>query len=82
MEVVLIGGTTCGKPYGFYPTDNCGTTYFTIQFRGENNKGWGEYADGFIPSSSDNGEDFVTGCTVADDFTKQLGDQVENENED
>src|SRR5690606_10878639 len=28
FEVVLIGGTTCGKPYGFYPADNCGQTYF------------------------------------------------------
>ena len=36
VQVYLIGSTTCGKPYGFYPTDNCGTTYFTIQFRGEN----------------------------------------------
>ena len=31
-----IGSTTCGKPYGFYPEENCGTTYFTIQFRGVN----------------------------------------------
>ncbi|MCP4768417.1 MAG: peptidase, partial [Gammaproteobacteria bacterium] len=23
VEVILIGSTTCGKPYGFYPTDNC-----------------------------------------------------------
>ena len=33
VEVIQIGSTTCGKPYGFYPTDNCGTTYFTVQFR-------------------------------------------------
>ena len=26
VEVIQIGSTTCGKPYGFYPTDNCGTT--------------------------------------------------------
>ena len=49
VEVVLIGSTTCGKPYGFYATDNCGTTYFTIQFRGENDKGFGDYSDGFSP---------------------------------
>ena len=35
VEVIQIGSTTCGKPYGFYPQDNCGTTYFTIQFAGE-----------------------------------------------
>ena len=28
VQVIQIGGTTCGKPYGFYPPDNCGTTYF------------------------------------------------------
>ncbi|MDZ7769432.1 MAG: hypothetical protein U5K38_10330 [Woeseiaceae bacterium] len=31
VDVVQVGSTTCGKPYGFYPTGNCGTTYFTIQ---------------------------------------------------
>lgn len=77
VEVILIGDTTCGKPYGFYATDNCGTTYFTIQFRGENNKAYGDYADGFTPSSSDNGQELVTGCTVADDFTHALADPQE-----
>lgn len=77
VEVILIGDTTCGKPYGFYPTDNCGTTYFTIQFRGENDKGFGEYADGFVPSSTDNGQDFVKGCGVEDDFNHLLGDPNE-----
>ncbi|AKE52228.1 S41 family peptidase [Kangiella geojedonensis] len=77
VEVILIGDTTCGKPYGFYATDNCGTTYFTIQFRGENQKGFGQYADGFVPSSTDNGQDFVKGCVVADDFNHLLGDPDE-----
>ncbi len=39
IEVIQIGDTTCGKPYGFYPTPNCGTTYFTIQFKGRTIKG-------------------------------------------
>ena len=30
VEVIQIGNTTCGKPYGFYGFDNCGTTYFSI----------------------------------------------------
>ncbi|NVK21388.1 MAG: peptidase [Kangiellaceae bacterium] len=77
VEVILIGNTTCGKPYGFYATDNCGITYFTIQFRGENDKGFGEYSDGFVPSVTDNGQDFVKGCTVADDFDHLLGDPNE-----
>lgn len=77
VEVILIGQATRGKPYGFLPTDNCGVTYFTIQFRGENNKGWGDFADGFIPSSSNNGQERVKGCVVDDDFTKSLGDETE-----
>lgn len=77
VEVILIGDDTCGKPYGFYATDNCGITYFTIQFRGENDKEFGDYADGFIIGGSDNGEDVVRGCVVADDFDHLLGDEQE-----
>ncbi len=78
VEVVQIGSTTCGKPYGFYPTDNCGTTYFTIQFRGENDIGFGDYADGFSPANAvDNIGTSVPGCSVGDDFTAALGDPAE-----
>lgn len=75
VEVVLIGGTTCGKPYGFYGTDNCGTTYFTISFKGVNDLGFGDYADGFSPANSTNniGES-IPGCEVEDDYQHQLGD--------
>ena len=52
VEVIQIGSTTCGKPYGFYPADNCGTTYFSIQFRGINAKGFGDYSDGFSPENT------------------------------
>ena len=64
-----IGSTTCGKPYGFFPQDNCGTTYFAIQFQGVNNLGLGDYADGFVPPAS---------CSVADDFSHALGDPSES----
>lgn len=78
VQVYLIGSTTCGKPYGFYPTDNCGTTYFTIQFRGENDAGFGDYSDGFSPANSTaNVGTTVPGCSVADDFTRELGDPAE-----
>lgn len=73
VEVVIIGDSTCGKPYGFYPTDNCGTTYFTIQFQGSNQKGFGEYSDGFIPSPNPIFEADVQGCLVEDDFSHALG---------
>ncbi|MBB3059643.1 S41 family peptidase [Microbulbifer rhizosphaerae] len=78
IEVVQIGAGTCGKPYGFYPTDNCGTTYFTIQFRGVNDKGFGDYSDGFMPNSNfDDGQAVVRGCEVGDDFSRPLGDTGE-----
>lgn len=78
IEVIQVGSTTCGKPYGFYATDNCGTTYFTIQFRGVNAAGFGDYSDGFSPQNATGlGED-LPGCSVADDFTKLLGDPGEN----
>lgn len=80
VEIIQIGAGTCGKPYGFYPTDNCDTTYFTIQFTGENNKGFGEYSDGFAPQNTiDNARQpvLIAGCAVADDFSKRLGDASE-----
>ena len=78
VEVIQIGSTTCGKPYGFYATDNCGTTYFTIQFRGENELGFGDYADGFTPQNAANDiEPKLPGCSVGDDFTAALGDPAE-----
>lgn len=67
VTVVHVGGRTCGKPYGFYPEANCGTTYFAIQFQGVNHLGFGDYADGFAPT-----------CTVADDFSRDLGDPLED----
>lgn len=77
LEVIQIGGKTCGKPYGFYPTDNCGNTYFTIQFQGVNDQGFGDYADGFRPSQSPQFADELPGCSVSDDFSKPLGDEEE-----
>lgn len=78
VEIIQIGGKTCGKPYGFYPQDNCGTTYFSIQFSGINFKGFGDYADGFNPTNNPVFTADVKGCPVADDFSKALGDQQED----
>jgi C-terminal processing protease CtpA/Prc len=78
VQVIQIGSSTCGKPYGFYPVDNCGTTYFTIQFKGVNAAGFGDYADGFTPNNALGvGGSRVPGCSVADDFTHALGDPAE-----
>jgi carboxyl-terminal processing protease len=68
VDVILVGGTTCGKPYGFTAKDNCGISYFPIEFKGVNQLGFGDYADGFAPTAT---------CTVADDFSKALGDSSE-----
>ena len=78
VDVIQIGTTTCGKPYGFFPQENCSTTYFTVQFKGVNNAGFGDYADGFVPDgvgvTTDN---HLSGCTINDDFTRDLGDPEE-----
>ncbi len=74
VEVIQIGDKTCGKPYGFHARDNCSNTYFTIQFKGVNHKGFGEYSSGFVPSSVDNGMDNIKGCALGDDYTHLLGD--------
>ena len=68
IDVQTVGTTTCGKPYGFFATDNCGTTYFAIQFVGVNHLGLGDYSDGFAAN-----------CVVSDDFTKPLGDPTEGQ---
>ncbi|MYB26886.1 MAG: peptidase [Candidatus Dadabacteria bacterium] len=68
IDVILVGSTTCGKYHGFVSTDNCGTTYSTIQLRVVNNKGVADYDDGFSPT-----------CSVADnDYDHQLGDSEES----
>jgi carboxyl-terminal processing protease len=78
VEVVLIGDGTCGKPYGFYPQDNCGTTYFTVQFEGQNHKGFSEYTEGFIAQNSSQTYGVkLPGCEVSDEFTYELGDERE-----
>lgn len=78
VEVIQIGTTTCGKPYGFYAFDNCGTTYFSVQFKGVNDANFGDYTDGFSPINTQiNRGEPVPGCSVADDLTHELGDPNE-----
>lgn len=66
VQVNIIGGTTCGKPHGFTARDNCGVSYFPIEFKGVNDVGFGDYEAGFAPT-----------CAAADDFSRQLGDPNE-----
>lgn len=79
VDVVQIGGTTCGKPYGYYSVKNCGTVYNFQWFRGENDHGYGDYKFGFTPTddpalqTSSN----PPGCVVQEDFAHALGDKEE-----
>ena len=78
FKVVLIGETTVGKPYGFYPMNNCGITYLTIQLKSLNAKNFGDYANGFEPVTTANSRGAeVNGCRVADDFSYPLGNPKE-----
>jgi hypothetical protein len=78
VQVFQIGSTTCGKPFGFYPQDNCGTTYFSIQFQGVNAMGDGDYPDGFAAQNQSGPSSIrLGGCSIADDFLHALGDENE-----
>jgi carboxyl-terminal processing protease len=77
VEVIQIGTTTRGKPYGFSARDNCGVTYFAVQFKGLNHAGFGDYADGFIPGGTGATPANLPGCVVADDLDHPLGDSGE-----
>lgn len=68
VDVRLVGSTTCGKPYGFTARDNCGISYFPIEFQGVNDLGFGDYADGFAPT-----------CEAADDLGQPLGSATEGQ---
>ncbi len=81
VEVIQIGDSTCGKPFGFVGTPNCGTTYYSVQMQGKNAKGFGDYANGFAPrNGSISGiapAAVLPGCMVQDDLTRALGDPTE-----
>ena len=66
VEVVLVGKSTCGKPYGFTRKTNCALSYYPIEFQGTNNKGFGDYTAGFAPT-----------CTGSDDLDHALGQTQE-----
>lgn len=68
VQVVLVGQTTCGKPYGFTRRDNCGLALYPIEFEGFNARNVGGYTAGLAPA-----------CTVADDVDHALGDVREGQ---
>jgi carboxyl-terminal processing protease len=66
VNVVTLGDTTCGKPVGFSPRDNCGSTYSAVNFETLNANNQGRYYDGIGAS-----------CAVAEDFNGIQGNATE-----
>ncbi len=58
VQVVQVGGATCGKPVGFNPVDHCGSTYSVVTFESVNRLGAGRYFDGLAAT-----------CEAAEDFS-------------
>ena len=61
-----MGGTTCGKPYGFTQANNCTLAFFGLEFEGRNNKG------AVIPVTG-----IPANCAATDDLDHALGDPAE-----
>jgi carboxyl-terminal processing protease len=66
MDVVLIGATTNGKPYGSQPRSACSTTYSLVGLEFFNALALGGYSDGIAPK-----------CTVAEDVSLPFGNSSE-----
>lgn len=66
VDVVTLGGQTCGKPVGFIPEEFCGSTISAVNFENLNARGEGGYYDGIAAD-----------CAVAEDFDKAFGDPTE-----
>ncbi len=66
LDVVQIGGITCGKPYGMYAHLFCGNVLLPLEFQIKNAQGEGEYTDGLSPN-----------CPMDDDLEHILGDTKE-----
>ena len=66
IDVVVVGETTYGKPYGFVPRSDCGTVYNAVQFETLNADGVGGYTAGIAPD-----------CPAGDDLSRELGDPQE-----
>jgi hypothetical protein len=66
VQVVTVGNTSCGKPFGFNPAASCTNTFSAVNFEALNARDEGRYYDGIAAT-----------CPVTDDFSKPLGDPTE-----
>lgn len=67
LQVVTLGSSTCGKPFGFNPVSSCEKTFSAVNFETFNALGQGGYYDGIAPT-----------CSVNDSFVGELGTAAEN----
>lgn len=67
VQVITVGGQTCGKPFGFNPVSSCSSTYSAVNFESFNALGEGRYYDGIAAT-----------CAATDQFGGQLGDTGES----
>jgi hypothetical protein len=66
VQVVTVGGQTCGKPFGFVPITSCSSTFSAVNFESFNANSQGRYYNGIAAT-----------CPATDDFNGQLGDPAE-----
>ena len=66
MEVVVIGSSTCGKPYGSSGRQACGKQMNALQYEFVNGEGSGGYYNGLAAD-----------CAAEDDLGRWLGDPQE-----
>ena len=66
VEVIQIGGTTCGKPVGMYGKEFCEQIILPIEFQSVNDNGEGDYFDGLIAD-----------CNETDDLSRGFADVEE-----
>lgn len=72
MNVQFIGGTSYGKPVGFFNIDINKYQMFIPEFSTQNSAGQGAYYSGFTPGTST-----YPGVSDNDDVTKDFGDPTE-----
>lgn len=67
IEVVTIGDTTCGKPYGTISQEYCGKSMNALEVEFQNAAGVGGYFDGLAAD-----------CPISEDIAQRLGQPSEN----
>lgn len=72
LDVQLIGGTTYGKPVGFFDIDINKYQMYIPEFETKNSLGQGGYYTGMVPGSAT-----YPGIKDYDDATKDFGDTTE-----